>query len=193
MNAKTLLAFLGGLAAGAGIALLLAPTSGGELRHRIGRILEEKGVSREKFDAIIAQAKANLKANDSVAIGLLRNSGRTVVQPDNTVDAGFYARYAEYVEYGRPPGKMPPVDVLEQYIRRKGRKRNSALKAAAVFSGKSEEELARSAAWGMAKSIAEKGTRPHPFLKPAYDQYRIRIAQFMQGKINMTCDKYKTK
>lgn len=142
---------------------------------------------------IIAQAKANLKANDSVASGLLRNSGRTVVQPDNTVDAGFYTRYAEYVEYGRPPGKMPPVDVLEQYIRRKGRRRNSALKAAAVFSGKSEEELARSAAWGMAKSIAEKGTRPHPFLKPAYDQYRIRIAQFMQGKVNATCDKYKTK
>ncbi len=67
MNATTLLAFLGGLAAGAGIALLLAPTSGGELRQRIGRILEEKGVSRDKFDAIIAQAKAKLaEATDRI-------------------------------------------------------------------------------------------------------------------------------
>lgn len=67
MNAKTLLAFAGGLALGAGIALLLAPTSGDELRRRIGRILEEKGVSREKFDEIIAKAKAKLaEATDRI-------------------------------------------------------------------------------------------------------------------------------
>lgn len=142
---------------------------------------------------IIAQAKANLKSNDSIASGLLRNSGRTVVQPDNTVDAGFYSRYAQFVEYGRLPGKMPPVDSIEQWVRRKGRKKNSALKSAAVFAGKSEAQLARSAAWAIAKDIARRGTKPHPFLKPAYEQYRIRIGQFMQGQINACCDKYKKK
>ena len=142
---------------------------------------------------IIAQAKANLKNNDSVASGLLRNSGRVVVQPDNTVDAGFYSNYAAFVEEGRKPGGMPPVDAIEQWVKRKGRKRNSGLKAAAVFTGKSEDQLARSAAWAIAKTIKEHGTRPHPFLKPAYEQYRIRIGQFMQNKINQTVDKYKKK
>lgn len=142
---------------------------------------------------IVGKAKELLKANGSVATGILRNSGRTVVQPDNTVDAGFYARYAEFVEYGRTSGKMPPVDDIYAWIRKKGAGRNSALKAATAFTGKSEEQLARSAAWAIAKSIAEKGTRPHPFLKPAYDQYRVSIGQFMQTKINLVCERYKKK
>lgn len=142
---------------------------------------------------IVAQAKANLKNNGSLASGLLRNSGRTVVQPDNTVDAGFYARYAEFVEYGRKSGKMPPVDVIYQWVKRKGRTRNSALKAAAAFTHKSEDALARQAAWAIAKDIAKKGTRPHPFLKPAYDQYRAQIGQFMQNKIDLAVSKYRKK
>lgn len=142
---------------------------------------------------IVGKAKELLKANGSIATGLLRNSGRTVVQPDNTVDAGFYARYAEYVEYGRPSGKMPPVDDIYQWVRKKGAGRNSALKAAAAFSGKSEEQLARSAAWAIAKDIADKGTKPHPFLKPAYDQYRVAIGQFMQNKVNLAVEKFKPK
>ena len=142
---------------------------------------------------IVAQAKANLKANDSIASGLLRNSGRAVVQPDNTVDAGFYAGYAYWVEYGRKSGGMPPVDVIYEWVRKKNAGKRSALKSAAVFSGKSQDELAKSAAWAIAKSIKEKGTKPHPFLKPAYDQYRTQIAQYMQIKVNQTCDKFKAK
>lgn len=142
---------------------------------------------------IVAKAQDLLKANGSIASGLLRNSGRTVVQPDNTVDAGFYAGYAYWVEYGRKSGGMPPVDVIYQWVKRKGRVKNSALKSATVFTGKSQDELARSAAWAIAKSIKRQGTKPHPFLKPAYDQYRTQIAQFMQTKINAVCDKYRKK
>ena len=142
---------------------------------------------------IVAQAKANLKNNGSIAFGHLRNSGKTVVQPDNTVDAGFYQSYAEFVEYGRKSGKMPPVDSIYEWVRKKGARRGSALKAAAVFTHKSEDALARDAAWAIAKSIKEKGTRPHPFLKPAYDQYRTQIGQFMQNKIDLAVDKYKKK
>ena len=178
--------------------LYIDPASLRNLRVNIRRFSAE--VLRSAVDGlkafgmqIIAQAQANLKSNDSVASGRLRNSGRTVVQPDNTVDAGFYSKYAEYVEEGRRPGGMPPVDDIEQWVKRKGRKRNSALKAAGVFSGKSEEQLARSAAWAIAKDIAKHGTKPHPFLKPAYEQYRIRIGQFMQNKINLAVEKYKKK
>lgn len=142
---------------------------------------------------IVRKAQDLLKANGSVVTGLLRGSGRTVVQPDNTVDAGFYAGYAYWVEYGRKSGGMPPVDVIYEWVRKKNAGKRSALKSAAVFSGKSQDELARSAAWAIAKSIKEKGTKPHPFLKPAYDQYRTQIAQYMQIKVNQTCDKFKAK
>lgn len=142
---------------------------------------------------IVDQAKANLKSNNSVATGLLRNSGRTIAQPDGTVDAGFYANYAEFVEYGRKAGGMPPVEPIYQWIRKKGAGRNSALKAAAAFTGKTTDELARSAAWAIAISIKRHGTRPHPFLKPAYEQYRNSIDEFMQRQVNKAVEQFKPK
>lgn len=144
---------------------------------------------------IVAKAQDLLRANDSIASGLLRNSGRTVAQPDGTVDAGFYVGYAEYVEYGRKAGGMPPVDDIYQWVKRKHRrsKKNSALKAAAVFTGKDEDQLARSAAWAIALDIKKNGTQPHPFLKPAYEEYRWEINKFMQAQVDKAVASYKAK
>lgn len=145
--------------------------------------------------AIINQAKDFIDHNDQVASGLLRNSGRAVSQPDGTVDAGFYVGYAEHVEYGRKAGGMPPVDDIIQWLRRKGKRRgkNSALQSAAAFTGKSEEQLRRDAAWAIAKSIKENGTQPHPFLKPAYEIYRNKIDEFMRKKVNEAVEQFKPK
>jgi len=144
---------------------------------------------------IVAKAKDLLQANDSIASGLLRNSGRTVEQPDGTVDAGFYANYAEFVEYGRKAGGMPPVDDLYQWVKRKHRrsKKNSALKAAAAFSGKNEDHLARSAAWAIAVWIKKHGTQAHPFLKPAYEQFRWRINRYMEAQVDKAVEQFKPK
>jgi hypothetical protein len=144
---------------------------------------------------IVAKAKDLLQANDSIASGLLRNSGRTVEQPDGTVDAGFYANYAEFVEYGRKAGGMPPVDDLYQWVKRKHRrsKKNSALTAAAAFTGKNEDQLARSAAWAIATDIKKRGTKAHPFLKPAYEQYRWKINKFMQAQVDKAVAAFKAK
>ena len=145
--------------------------------------------------AIVNQAKDFIDHNDQVASGLLRNSGRAVSQPDGTVDAGFYVGYAEYVEYGRKAGGMPPVDDIIQWLRRKAKRRgkNSALRSATAFTGKSEEQLRREAAWAIATSIKRTGTKPHPFLKPAYEMYRNKIDEFMQKKINEAVEAFKPK
>lgn len=133
---------------------------------------------------IVAQAKRILKADGHVASGLLRNSGRTVVQPDNTVDAGFYAAYAYWVEYGRNKGGMPPVDDIYQWLRRKR----------IMPDGDGDlETRRRSMAWAIAKDIASHGSKPKPFLKPAYEQHRLQLAQYMQARIREVCDKYKKK
>lgn len=66
MNSKTILAFLGGAAVGAAVALLVAPTSGKELRanialkgeelkQKIELKLKEKGISREGWDALVGK------------------------------------------------------------------------------------------------------------------------------------------
>ena len=146
---------------------------------------------------IVAQAQEFLDHGGQRASSKLIGSGRAVVQPDNTVDAGFYTMYAEYVEFGRRKGGQPPVDVIEQWLLRKSKRKEkegkSALRSAAVFTGKSVTELAHKEAWRIARSIALYGTEAHPFLKPAYEKYRIKIGEFMQQKINECCDKYKAK
>jgi gas vesicle protein len=71
MNAKTILAFLGGAAVGAAVALLVAPTSGKELRanlavkgeelkKQIELKLKEKGISREGWDALVGKIASKL-------------------------------------------------------------------------------------------------------------------------------------
>lgn len=71
MNAKTILAFLGGAAVGAAVALLVAPTSGKELRanlavkgeelkKQIELKLKEKGISRENWEALIGKVADKL-------------------------------------------------------------------------------------------------------------------------------------
>jgi gas vesicle protein len=71
MNAKTILAFLGGAAVGAAVALLVAPTSGKELRANIALKgeelkkqielkLKEKGISRENWETLIGKVADRL-------------------------------------------------------------------------------------------------------------------------------------
>lgn len=137
---------------------------------------------------IVARAKQMLRDNGNIATGLLRNSGRTVEKADGTIDAGFYAAYAAAVEYGRKAGGMPPVDVdgILQWVRRK-RIMPKDVK------GRDLDQQQRSLAWAIALSIKEKGTKAHPFLKPAYEEFRGRITRFMQRHVDNAVAKFKAK
>lgn len=107
---------------------------------------------------IVAAAQDNLRNNGSVVTGLLRASGNVERKKDE-VTAGFFDTsnrgqgYAEYVEFGRRSGKMPPPDDLVAYAYKKFHLR--------------DWKIARSMGWAMAKKIAENGTQPHPFFIPA--------------------------
>lgn len=147
---------------------------------------------------IVARAKVILKENGNIAFGHLRDSGRTVVQPDNTVDAGFYMNYAAYVEEGRNPGGMPPVEDIYAWIVRKKIQPTKKRAADTTPRKRKADEIDPdkwSMAWAIAKDIAAHGTKhkAKPFLKPAYEEYRLKITRFMQQKINECCDKYKKK
>ena len=158
-----------------------------ELRAALAEHLgASKKVTRKALQTaglrIVADAKDNLKENGSVVTGMLRASGKVQKVEGNPdeVDAGFFGKgsesgYAAAVEYGRRAGKMPPVKMLMEWLRKRT-SRSSALKSALVhIEGRrvrrqqayTKDYLLESAAWGLAKAIAKKGTRPHPFFAPA--------------------------
>jgi len=119
---------------------------------------------------IVAEAKTRLKDNGSVATGMLRNSGSVRPQVDGTVDAGFYAEYAYWVEYGRKAGGMPPVKLIAEWVRKRH-----------ITSDESEIE---SIAFAIARNIAANGTKAKPFLTPSYEENKSRIDEIMQKAIN---------
>lgn len=119
---------------------------------------------------IVAEAKIKLKDNGSIATGMLRSSGSVRPQVDGTVDAGFYADYAYWVEYGRKAGGMPPVKLIAEWVRKRH-----------ITSDESEIE---SIAFAIAKNIAANGTKAKPFLTPSYEENKSRIDGIMQKAIN---------
>lgn len=140
--------------------------------------------------AIVADAKANLKDNGSVVTGQLRASGKVQAvegSPDE-IDAGFFSQgsekgYAAAVEYGRRAGKMPPVDMLMEWMRKRTSKSKALQSAIIHMEGRrvrretayTKDDLLRSAAWGLAKWIAKKGTKPHPFFAPAVEKNKKQV------------------
>ena len=128
---------------------------------------------------IVAEAKIKLKDNGSIATGMLRNSGSVRPQVDGTVDAGFYADYAYWVEYGRKAGGMPPVKLIAEWVRKRH-----------ISSDESEIE---SIAFAIARNIAANGTKAKPFLTPSYEENKSRIDEIMQKAINQVVEGYNGK
>ena len=62
-NLKSMFAFIGGVAAGAAIALLFAPQSGEETRRQIQEYAREKGVpmNKEELDALVQKVSERLR------------------------------------------------------------------------------------------------------------------------------------
>jgi HK97 gp10 family phage protein len=122
---------------------------------------------------IIADAQGNLRENGSVVTGLLRQSGRVTRKKDD-INAGFFdttnrTGYAEYVEYGRRAGKMPPPDEIGAWVYKK-------------FHLK-DWKTATSLGWAIAKRIAQEGTQPHPFFGPAVKKNHNSIIKAVRDAV----------
>ena len=139
---------------------------------------------------IIADAKEYLRGNHSVVTGQLRASGRVQKAQDDkqAFDAGFFSKnsngHAFFVEYGRRSGKMPPVDYLMEWLRKK----SSAFKSASVLfrkggAGLDLDKALRAQAYALAKVIAKRGTRPHPFFAPAIQKNEQAIADAIAQEV----------
>lgn len=141
---------------------------------------------------IIADAKDNLRGNHSVVTGQLRAMGKVqkVEDDPDAIDAGFFAKgssqgYAYFVEYGRRAGKMPPVDYIMEWLRKKSSAFRSASRWAKKFkiSSVDMDKMLRSNAFALAKTIAKKGTKPHPFFAPAVEKNKADIERAIGNEI----------
>lgn len=163
------------------LAAALQQIGRGDILRAADRGLKQAGLS------IIADAQVNLRHNHTNTTGRLSQSGRVQRVPlEGGYDVGFMMgeqNYAGAVEYGRRAGGMPPVDAIRAWLRKKHSGRNSALRAAAAFTGRSQDRLLTSSAWAIAKSIAKSGTRPHPFFTPAVNKNHARIVREVRDAI----------
>lgn len=123
---------------------------------------------------IVAQAQKALSRGRNSVTGFLINSGSVKEASDGTIMAGFSAVYAYYVEFGRRAGKWPPFRFIYEWVR----KRHFA----------QDDKQARTMAFLIQRGIGRKGTKPHPFLKPAFEKnkrlYRQVITKAAKKVIN---------
>ena len=115
---------------------------------------------------IISQAQMNLKRGRNIATSLLINSGATKEEADNTILAGFPTIYAYYVEFGRRAGKWPPFRFIYEWVR--------------VRHMAADDQEAKSIAFLIQRSIGRKGTKPHPFLRPAFEKNKRLYEQVIR-------------
>lgn len=115
---------------------------------------------------IISQAQTALRRGRNVATALLINSGAVKEGADNTILAGFSMMYAYYVEFGRRAGKWPPFRFIYEWVR--------------VRHMTADDKEARSIAFLIQRSIGTKGTKPHPFLRPAFEKNKRLYEQVIR-------------
>jgi Bacteriophage protein of unknown function (DUF646). len=170
-----------------------------ELSRRMARLsVESRAVAMKALKSgamdIIADAKENIRSNDSVATGMLRASGKVQAVDKDAINAGFFSEgtkgYAFWVEYGRKAGKFPPVDEIEQWLKKKTSVRGgmkSAFASASVFEGaKNINSYRKGLAFVIARSIARNGSKAHPFLGPAVEGRWSRLMAKVSAAINKT-------
>lgn len=123
-------------------------------KNRSSRVLD--GIALD----VQGEAKQNISRNKTSVTGALSNSITIRKTPLGARRVGTNVGYGLYVEFGRPPGKFPPPDVLERWVKRK-----------LGVSGKA----AKGVAFQIAKKISEKGTEAQPFLIPAYNKIKSQM------------------
>lgn len=74
------------------------------------------------------------------------------------------ASHARAVEYGRKPGKMPPVDALRPWARRHG--------------------IPDEAVFAIARAIGRRGTKPQPYFEPAIEAMTGEIQREFQQAVD---------
>jgi len=116
----------------------------------------------------------------AVDTGELANSVNTTMIPGGAI-VSVDAPHAPVMEYGRRAGsRMPPVDAIADWVRRKGL---AGAPRAGKRSAASYESAIRGIAFVIARSIAQKGVVPRAFFRKAWDRSVSSMAILVSSEI----------
>lgn len=107
---------------------------------------------------IFVKSQENIIKQELVDEGTLLKSGHINSSPLER-EIVYAVPYADEWEFGRVSGKMPPVDPIAGWVKRK--------------LGINDESEARKIAWAIAVNIKNNGHLPRPFLVPAIAWSRV--------------------
>ena len=154
------------------------------LMNHYGERIVEKAMSNLGVYRIVNGKKRRAVATDT----LRRSLAYSYTQDGNMFTLSFFAKgkaaqYAGVVEYGRKPdSKMPPVDAIMEWMRVK---RIPFMRDGKVI--KATEEMKRSRAFIIARSIAKKGTRPLFYWRDAQqdviEEFKNDFVETLRGTI----------
>jgi hypothetical protein len=150
-----------------------------ELMQRIAGLEQGGGPFTAMIESTMQQAldllEEQIAIRTPVNTGLLRGSIGTFIRGRPLAIEGIVATPISYgvpVEYGRAAGKMPPVDAIEYWVKRKGI---------------APEGQERSVAFLIARAIGRRGTQGAHMFRDGFDASRPRIEQmFDQLLTDMT-------
>jgi hypothetical protein len=121
---------------------------------------------------IVAAAQDTLRKNGNIYQSHLINSGRTAEHADGSILAGFPMKHAGAVEFGRRGKKQdaslkyPPYYFIRRWVDYRGL-------------GADDKE-AKSIAFAIRAKIGEEGSKPHPFLYPAFEKNKRLYEQVIR-------------
>ena len=87
--------------------------------------------------------------------------------------------YWKYVEYGRRPGKMPPLDVIEKWIKVK----QILPRPLTLKSGKSVVPTIPQLSFLIARKIGRDGIRPRPFFKQSFEEAKREFLHIIEEAV----------
>lgn len=147
---------------------------------------------------ILNNAKERLVQNGSRVTSKLFNSGKVVADDENAnfVDVIFsgggdgYSDYAEFVEFGRRAGRMPPVEAITEWVRKKGIADTYSIKTQRQSKrDASFDNRAQNIAFAIARKIARQGTPAKPFLFPAFEAKKGNIITNIEKELDKLINK----
>ena len=142
-----------------------------------------KNAMKQLGENMVMQLKKNLQTNNTVGVNanLMSNVNYKIV--DNAIEIEM-PHYALYVEYGTPgkfeappgmaakPGRKYPMKYMGTDS--KGRKEFEYIPEWEAWM-ENKGATSKSEKFLLTKHIVEHGTRPHPFIRPAFDQHFMRL------------------
>lgn len=141
----------------------------GRLKRKLVQLREQKTATmKREIKSSLLNIQNGARLRVKVDRGRLRNSVTHETDSGGLRGrAGTNAKYGPPVEFGRGPGKRPPLKEIEGWVRRKGL-------AKGAKKGQ-KRRMERGIAFLIARHIGRHGIKAAPFLFPAFEEERPKF------------------